>query len=287
MKNCFFSNVTALERKLPYFLHCSAWEYDQEEIDRPEGCPWYQLNICRSGNGILRINGVEQEIKAGDSMIIYPDVPHQYYAVGGPMIVSWIAFDGFQTGSMLKSIGIDTSGLYRLSNNREIHRAIKKTLELERVNISQQGFRGSQEVYSFLLTIMRGYEPLDGSGQNKESLEKIQPALEYMRENLAESVGIEDISRAMNVSSQHFCLLFKQALNQRPFEYFNSLRLNFSKNLLIDNPDLPLKEVSRMSGYPSHSYYCQLFKRQERLTPAEFRKLYRRESSIARSEEKY
>lgn len=287
MKNCFFPNLTAMERKLPYFLHCSAWEYNQEEIHRPDGCPWYQLNICKSGRGILRINGTEQNIGEGDSLIIYPHVAHEYFAVDGPMIVSWIAFDGFQVGSMLKAIGVETSGLYRLSNSEEIHRAIKKTLDLQNAAAGEQGFNGSSDVYSFLLTLMRGFEPASGSGSRNESLEKIRPALEYMKDNLARPIGIEEISGSINLSSQHFCLLFKQALNQRPFEYLNALRINHSKNLLINSSELPLKEISRLSGYPNHSYYCQIFKKQERLTPAEFRKLYRRESSIARSHERY
>lgn len=274
MKNCFFPNVSAVDKQLPYYLHCSAWQYDQEEIYRPEGCHWYQLNICSRGRGQLEMQGKQYEIKEGDSLIIYPDIPHSYRAVDGKMIVSWIAFDGFQVNSMLKSIGIETSGIYSLSNGEEIHKAIRKTLDLSEYEMTEQGIRGSLDVYNFLLTLLRGYESdNDGAGMN-ETLEKIRPALDYMNRHLSEQIGIEDMAASVNISPQHFCLLFKTALNQRPFEYLNSLRLNHSKNLLIDNPDIAVKEISARSGYSGHSYFCQLFKKQERLTPAEFRKLY-------------
>ncbi|MBB6480597.1 AraC family transcriptional regulator [Spirochaeta isovalerica] len=280
MKNCFFPNVSPSDRKLPYFLHCSARQYDQEEVQRPDGCHWFQLNICMSGKGILKMGGREQEINEGDSMIIFPDISHHYYAVGGPMIVSWIAFDGFQVASLLKSIGIETSGLYRLGNNKEIHEAIGKTLTLQNCEMTEQGILGSEKVYSFLLTLVKGYDPEHDAMKTGENLKKIKPALEFMNRHLSEPIGIEDMADSMGISPQHFCLLFKSALNQRPFEYLNSLRLNHSKNLLIDEPDLPLKEVSGRSGYANHSYFCQLFKKQERLTPAEFRKLYKQDNLI-------
>lgn len=282
MKNCFFPHVSSEERKLPFYLYCSAWEYDQEEVDRQEGCPWFQLNICRSGRGVLHINGTEQEIREGDSMVIFPGIPHHYRAAGGKMMVSWIAFDGFQTGGTLKSMGIETSGIYRLNNNGEIHESIKRTLELQHQEMTEQGFRGSEMVYSFLMTVRKGYSPGEGGSKKQESREKIRPAIDFMEKHLSDPIGIEEISGSVGITPQHFCLLFKSAFNQRPFEYLNNLRLNHSKNMLIDKLELPLKEVSRLSGYPSHSYYCMLFRKQERLTPAEFRKLYRNDSSIVR-----
>lgn len=282
MKNCFFPNVSSAIRKLPYYLYCSARDYDQEEVNRPDGCPWYQLNICRSGKGILQMNGSEREIGEGDSMVIYPGIPHHYKAVKGKMIVSWIAFDGFHVGSFLKAMGIDTSGIYRFCNSREIHNAIGETLNLQNVEMTEQGYIGSRMVYSFLVTMMKEYEPSYTGTARSDSKNKVATAVEYMERHLAEPIGIEGIARSAGVTPQHFCLLFKEAYGQRPFEYLNTLRLNYSKNLLINRPELPLKEVSRLSGYPSHSYYCLLFKKQERLTPAEFRKFYSQESSVAR-----
>ena len=277
MKNCFFPHISLTDRRLPYFLHCSATRYDQEEVIRPEGCPWFQLNICMSGKGILKMGGREREIKEGDSLIIYPHIPHYYRAVEGPMIVSWIAFDRFQTSSLLKSIGIETSGIYRLGNNKEIIEAIAQTLDLQKCDVTELGIKGSELVYAFLLTIVKGYDPLLNHLKKEENLIKVKPALDFIRSNLSRSIGIEDMAAVLGITPQHFCQIFKSVLNQRPFEYLNSLRLNHSKNLMIDEPDLPLREVSRRSGYGSHSYFCQLFKKQERLTPAEFRKLYRQD----------
>lgn len=284
MKNWIFLNVTNHEKELPYYIYGAGSFYDQDPVHRPQGCPWFQLNICRKGTGILKMNGKETEITEGDSLIIYPDVPHEYHAVNGKMIVSWIAFDGFQVNSMLKSIGVNVSGIYRLNNNRDIHKTIRESLILQEMELTEKSFEGSRMVYNFLLTVMRNFPVESIPGQTDYTVEKLKPALEFMNSRLSEQIGIEEIAGSMGITPQHFCLIFKSAMRQRPFEYLNSLRISHSKNLLLNNPLMPLKEVSRLSGYPNHSYYCQLFKKQERLTPAAFRKLYKQDSSIARTE---
>jgi len=273
MKNWLFLNVTNHEKKLPYYLYGAGNVYDQENVYRPKGCPWYQLNICLSGRGVLKMNNQEKEITEGDSMIIYPDIPHEYYPIKGKMIVSWIAFDGFQVNSMLNSIGIDSSGVYRLNRQNEIHQTIRDILPLQDRPILEKGFEGSRYVYNFLLNLMKNYSSDKETGQN--SMDKVKPAIDYMNEHLADPISIENIAESMEITPQHFCLLFKNTMNQRPFEFLNSLRINHSKHLLINEGQLPVKEVSLLSGYPNHSYFCHLFKNRERVTPAEFRKLYK------------
>ncbi len=269
-----FLNVTAEQKRLPYYLYGGAVNYNQKKVERLNGCLWFQLNICKKGRGYLKMNGKECYIEEGDSLIIYPNVPHEYYPVDGTMIVSWIAFDGFQVNSMFKSIGIETSGIYRLADDDDIHSAVKNIMAIDNIAFTEQSYRGSQLVYNFLLILMKNFR-VDDSQKNDFSREKLKPAIDYMNKNLANPIGIEEIADTLNITSQHFCLLFKSIMNQRPFEYLNSLRINHSKNLLIYKPEYSISEVSLLSGYSNPSYYCQLFKKSERLTPASFKQRYR------------
>ena len=275
-----FLNVTNHEKKLPYYIYGAGSEYDQEPVYRPQGCPWFQLNICRSGRGLFKMQGREIAISPGDSLIIFPDVIHEYYPVEGRMIVSWIAFDGFQVNSMIKSIGIELSGIYQFSNNKPIHNAIRDTLKMQNSHLADPSYEGSRQIYSFLLTLMKNFSPNTLHGQSDQTMEKMKPAISFMNDHLKDQITIEEIADTMKISAQHFCLIFKTAMNQRPFEYLNSLRINHSKHLLISRSDLPLNEISRMCGYPNHSYFCMIFKKTERLTPASFRKLYKQESTL-------
>lgn len=267
-------NVTKHEQKLPYFLHGASFDYNQEEVISPQGCEWYQLNICRKGSGTLYLNGLEIMVNEGDSLIIYPDIPYRYIPTEGNLIVSWIAFDGFQVSSMLKSIGVNGSGVYSFNNTVEIFSAIKELLSIGNLNLTEQGYKGSQYVYGFLLILMKNIK-FDNSSGGDFSIEKLKPSIDYMTNHLGDQISIEDIAGSMNITPQHFCSIFKSIMQQRPFEYLNSLRINHAKNLLTNRLSYPIKEISRLSGYPNQSYFCQIFKKQERVTPAKFRQLYR------------
>lgn len=273
MKNLFFINVTNHEKKLPYYLHGAGSDYDQEEVHRPQGCEWYQLNICKKGRGVLVLNGLEVVVQEGDSFIMYPDIPYSYIPVGYNLNVSWIAFDGFQVRSMLKSIGINGSGVYCFNNTCKIFNAIEDTLRIPSCSITEQGYLGSGYVYNFLLTLMKSIR-FDNGIVSDFSIEKLKPSIDFMNSHLGEQIGIDNIAGTMNITPQHFCLIFKSIMNQRPFEYLNSLRINHARNLLINRIDYPIKEIAKLSGYPNQSYFCQLFKKSERLTPVKFRQLY-------------
>jgi AraC-like DNA-binding protein len=57
-------------------------------------------------------------------------------------------------------------------------------------------------------------------------------------------------------------------------EYLNNVRINKSKDLLMKNPDLRIKDVSVRSGYDSTSYFCSIFRRMEGMSPGKFRELH-------------
>ncbi|MGL1892516.1 MAG: AraC family transcriptional regulator [Spirochaetaceae bacterium] len=277
MKNLFFLNVTPDEQKLPYYIYGASSNYTQSKVFRPNGCTWYQLNICRKGRGILKMNGKERYIEEGDSIIIYPNIPHEYYPITDKMVVSWVAFDGFQVNSMFKFIGIETSGIYKLLNTVTIHRSITKMLDLQNKSFTEQSFLGSGYIYDFLLTLKKNFR-LDESQKNDFSINKIKPAIDFMNIHLSDPIGIDDISKSMNISAQHFCLIFKSIMNQRPFEYLNSLRINHSKNLLLHRPECSIKEIAILSGFSNQSYYCSKFKQRERVSPVNFRQLYKQDN---------
>jgi AraC-like DNA-binding protein len=274
MKNFYLFNVTNQVEELAYYVFAASINFNQDIVNRPLGYKRYQLNICKEGKGVLLINGLEIPVNKGDSIIIYPNIPYKYIPVGNNMIVSWVAFDGFQVNSMLKFIGITNSGVYKFFNPKNIHSLIIDIVRLQNEDITNQVYSGSRLIYNFLLTLKRN-SMFHNDTVNEFSIDKIKPSIDFMNTHLGEQIGIEDIANSMNITPQHYCQIFKTIMKQRPFEYLNALRINHAKNLLIDRLEYPVKDIARLSGYPNQSYFCQLFKKSERLTPGKFRELYR------------
>lgn len=97
------------------------------------------------------------------------------------------------------------------------------------------------------------------------------------RENL--TAGISAMKKLSGKSHEHLCRVFSKFLGITPTEFINSLRLNYSANLLL-NSDISIIDISLEVGYESLSRFYSLFKAQFGTTPGQFRVQGKKGSSI-------
>lgn len=74
----------------------------------------------------------------------------------------------------------------------------------------------------------------------------------------------------MNISPYYFSKLFKEEAGENFIEYLTKVRIAHAKELLR-NPALSIKEICILSGYSDPNYFSRIFKKQEGLTPSEYR----------------
>ncbi|MNR56240.1 HTH-type transcriptional activator Btr [compost metagenome] len=82
------------------------------------------------------------------------------------------------------------------------------------------------------------------------------------------------MAEIIGVTPQHLCTVFKKTTNVRIFQYINSVRVKKSKELLLHNPNMQIKEVAHLAGFEDANYFCTVFKNLEQLSPNQFRKLH-------------
>ncbi len=105
---------------------------------------------------------------------------------------------------------------------------------------------------------------------------KLRPVIDYINTHYDQILTLEELADIMKITPQHLCLLFKNIMQIRPFEYLNQVRINKSKDFLINNFDLTIGEIAKMVGYDSTSYFCFVFKNIEGFSPGAFRKRHRK-----------
>lgn len=94
----------------------------------------------------------------------------------------------------------------------------------------------------------------------------------YIDENYMKQAGLESISKAAGVSSQHLCRLFRQTLNCRPMEYITKRKIKAAKMLLAETQKT-VDQIVEETGFCDSSYFCKIFKRFESITPSQFRSI--------------
>jgi len=99
---------------------------------------------------------------------------------------------------------------------------------------------------------------------------RIVQAKLYIDGNFQKKIDLDNISDQAFFSKFHFIRLFKNAYGKTPHQYLTRVRIDKSQLLLAQG--IPVSEVCFMVGFDSVSSFTGLFKREVRLTPAEFQK---------------
>ncbi|WP_187759705.1 AraC family transcriptional regulator [Thiospirochaeta perfilievii] len=82
--------------------------------------------------------------------------------------------------------------------------------------------------------------------------------------------GVNYLYSIATRSREHVSRNFKKYLNVTPTEYINHKKLIYASNLLIQT-NLEILDISDMAGFPSHSHFYNLFKKEYKTSPRKYR----------------
>ncbi|HEY5585624.1 MAG TPA: AraC family transcriptional regulator [Ruminiclostridium sp.] len=272
MNNYLFTLITE-ENKLPYYVKGVGGLENQDHIERTNGYTDYQWIHCIKGAGKLLIDGKEFIIRKNTGFLLYPGIPHEYYAIEEPWETHWVTFDGQGVTFLLNSLGFKG---YELMNFKEIKTLDNLINDIYAAAPSKSllmGYKCSEKLYSLLIELRRQkMKEEQASGVSK--LKQLEPVIAFIDTNYSKSPTIEDMAETINASPQYLCRLFNKTFRMRPFVYMTLLRMQKAKELLIQDTALSIKDVAEASGYNDTSYFCSIFKKHEAVTPSEFRMLH-------------
>jgi len=96
---------------------------------------------------------------------------------------------------------------------------------------------------------------------------QLKDVLAYMRDHLAEPLGLEDLARSVGLSPYHFARRFKRSTGRTVHAYVLEERLKAAKRLLLAR-QLPLSGIALEVGFADQSHLTRHFKRRYGLPPA-------------------
>lgn len=100
---------------------------------------------------------------------------------------------------------------------------------------------------------------------------RLLPALEYIFNNPHLMVSLEKAAQLCHISPGYFSRTFSKEFNTNYTAYTTGLKIEWAKELLTQT-DLPVTQISDELGFSDPGYFIKVFKKQEYLTPALYRK---------------
>jgi AraC family transcriptional regulator len=101
---------------------------------------------------------------------------------------------------------------------------------------------------------------------------KLARVKDFIEANLEDDLGLADISAVAGLSQFHFARAFRKSTGLTPQHYLMQCRIERAKQLLAKD-DLPIVEISLLTGFKNQSHFTTLFRKFTNLTPKTWRDL--------------
>ncbi|CAM4473519.1 AraC family transcriptional regulator [Paenibacillus tarimensis] len=262
-----------VEDSLPLFVESVGYNPQEMDFLRTKGYPYYHWLLTIYGEGKFYFDGQEYSLSKGRGILLKPHTPHSYYTEGKHWSTVYITFGGASAVSILESLKLNSSTMYTdledlpfLSIILDMFQKVETDSEFSKLELSSF-------LFDYLIKL-RTY----GKTNNQLSLShyygKVRGIVEWLETVYAEDITLSDIASTFHMSPQYLNRLFRDTLAVSPYSFLIQLRISKAKEIMVQNPDIPLKTVAILVGFNDLSYFVATFKRREGITPRKYREMY-------------
>jgi AraC-like DNA-binding protein len=99
---------------------------------------------------------------------------------------------------------------------------------------------------------------------------RLRAALAHVAKNYLRPIRESEAASLCDMAPSRFCREFKAAFDKTFVEYLAHYRMTQAKRLLA-NPTMPVADVAVAVGFHDPSYFTRVFRRQEGVSPSEYR----------------
>lgn len=97
--------------------------------------------------------------------------------------------------------------------------------------------------------------------------------IEFINENYNQDIALVSLAEYMNMSQAYVSKLFKRLTNYNFKEYLTKIRIDKGTEFLLNNPDMSIKEISKLVGYNNPEPFTKAFIQVHHISPNDYRKL--------------
>ena len=209
---------------------------------------WKKLVDIRDENGLLQLlDRWYRSILEGRKR--RPDDEREVW-------VQWI----YMMGSFVRELGGD---LYSVPLHRDLYpnHAVRS---LETLHDIYAWCRGWLSVYMDYLKQL----------SKQQHRPEIQAVLDMIKERYNEPLKVSELAKEVGFTENYLSILFKKETGETIMDCLTRIRMDKARELLKDQQQIKIYEISEMVGYGDPNYFSKQFKKMEGVYPLEFRKLY-------------
>ncbi len=227
----------------------------------PRTFEFYSISHMFEGHGKLWLApGVEQEVKAGECIVITPGTINRYGGHNDVYQEDNLTFCG-PVADMLMQAGVISNGVFPLGKERRllpiqaymldptVNSQIKANIELQRLLV---------DIY------------LEKCSSEREEYPQFEKLLRRIRENPQQWWTVSDMADQCNLSRDQFRRVFHQRTGINPKLFIDRSKLNKAAEMLINTRN-SIAEIAARFGYEDQYHFSRRFKSIFGISPSRYR----------------
>ncbi len=128
----------------------------------------------------------------------------------------------------------------------------------------------SAEVQDWLMSALLAAHTEIQTARNERLYDAVHNAQCYIAKHLADELSLPHVASRVYMSPSYFGTLFKSRTGENFVDYLSRMRLNRSKELLLDS-SLRIQDIAEAVGYRSPSYFSDAFRKYVGVSPTQYR----------------
>ena len=241
--------------------------------ERRKGSQQHILIYCIKGEGWYYLNDQKHTVKPNQVFILPANAAHRYGTDDtNPWTIYWLHFTGSRSQHFLDFL-LQESGklLITVSPQPERFQLFDDILSHVEMSYNMESIvYANSSLARFLATFNNAvYNP---NTVNRVENDPISQTITFMKENLRQSLKLEELAEIAGMSASHYSAVFREKVQSAPINFFTFLKIQEACRLL-ENTQLRIKEVAYQIGYADPYHFSRVFTNVMGVSPRDFRKL--------------
>lgn len=227
------------------------------------------------GTGTYVAAGKTYRVSAGQTFIAYPGETISYCAdEHDPWEYIWVGFGGSDARFLLEQTDFSPDNPVMITDHGGKLKPLMQAVYRSHGNQPHDSVRMTGSLY-MLLSYLMEYAKKQSDRGDDAMLAYVRRAAEYVSDNYARPITVDDMARFAGVSRSWLYRSFKQHLSVSPISYLNSFRIEQAR-ILLSNSALSVGEVSCSVGFDDPFYFSKVFKSLTGESPRAYIKAHRK-----------
>lgn len=254
-------------------LYVTRSRYDTQWQSVMHTHPFTELFYIIEGQGKFFVEEGVRFVKNDDFIIINPNVIHTEFSDGKASfeyIVLGIDGLSFQTEGEKKA----NYNLYNFKNYRTDLLFYMKSI-IRELHQKDSGYREicTNLLETLVLLILRNTKSDFTVSSSDRTSRECKFIEQYMEEHFSENISLDSLSRLTYMNKYYMVHAFKKYKGISPINYLIDRRISEAKHLL-QTTNYPVSKIAQAVGFSSQSYFSQVFRKELKMTPLQYRKSF-------------